>query len=366
VMIKHWISVSPPVTASIIVRRPRRELPFPLSRAQCRLFRRARHGLWHALREYGFEAGDEALVPDYHHGSEVETLVRAGLHPRFYSCNALLEPDDMQLNRLLNPRVRVLYLIHYLGFPQDAARWRMWADDNRLLLVEDAAQAWLSERNGTPAGALGDIAIFCLYKTLGLSTGGAVVSSRSVTASAGVPERGLGDLRTGLKRLVSQRWDVRQMIGPRSYVPFDPRRDAFDLGDPTSVPSRTAMFIIEREADVVIATRRRANYRALLNELLEFVPRAFAELSDGASPLEFPIQVRNKRAVLERLAVAGIEGADLWPRPHPLAQNDQSERARSLRSTLVGLPVHHGLRESDVSWVAEAARSAIRETDSRG
>jgi perosamine synthetase len=361
-MVKHWITVGPPVTPSILLRRPRTELPFPLSQSHCRLFRRARHGLWHAVRAHGFEPGDEVLVPEYHHGSEVEALLRAGLQPRFYSCDELLEPDRAQLNRLLNRRVRVLYLIHYLGFPQDATRWREWADDNRLLLVEDAAQAWLSERDGTPTGALGDIAIFCLYKTLGLSSGGAVVSSRPLTVSAGVPERGLGDLRTGFKRLIGQRCDIRPTLGRSSYVPYDPQQDLFDLGEPASLPSRTAVFIIEREADVVIAARRRSNSRVLLTELLEFVPRAFAELPDGASPLEFPIQVRNKRAVLERLAAAGVEGADLWPRPHPLVGSDHTERAGTLRSTLVGLPVHHGLRESDLPRVAEAARSAVRET----
>jgi perosamine synthetase len=316
------------------------------------------------LKAYGFEAGDEVLVPDYHHGSEVEALLGAGLRPRFYTCNELLQPDFAQLNRLLDRGVRALYLIHYLGFPQDAARWREWADDNGLLLVEDAAQAWLSECDGTPTGSFGDIAIFCLYKTLGLSTGGAVISVRPLPPSAGIPERGLGDLRTGVKRLVRQRWDVRQTLGRPPYVPLDSERDVFELGDPASLPSRTALFIIEREADVVIAARRRANYRILLNHLREFVPHAFGELPDEASPLEFPIQVRSKPAVLERLAAAGVEGADLWPRPHPLVQRVQSERARALRSTLVGLPVHHCLRDSDLRRVAEAARSAIRGTDS--
>ena len=122
-MIRPWISVWPPVPPSVIFRRPRTELPFPLAHCRCRLFRRARHGLWQAIRAYGFEASQEVLVPDYHHGSEVEALLRAGLQPRFYGCDERLEPDLAQLDRLLNPRVRILYLIHYLGFPQDAARW---------------------------------------------------------------------------------------------------------------------------------------------------------------------------------------------------------------------------------------------------
>jgi dTDP-4-amino-4,6-dideoxygalactose transaminase len=119
------------------------------------------------------------------------------------------------------------------------------------------------------------------------------------------------------------------------------------------------MFVVAREADREVALRRRANYQALLNDLRSFVPDPYSTLPDGASPLQFPIQVRDKPAVLERLAQAGVEGANLWPTAHRLVENDQSQRTRVLRSTLVGLPVHHGLGESELAQVAQAARSAV-------
>jgi dTDP-4-amino-4,6-dideoxygalactose transaminase len=345
--------VYPPVSPSVFFRRPRQELPFPLADPRCRVFYRARHGLWHAVRAHSLEPGDEVLVPDYHHGSEIEALVRAGLRPRFYGCDDQLEPDLAQLETLLNPRVRILYLIHYLGFPQDVLRWRRWADAHRLLLVEDAAQSWLSERDSLSIGSLSDIAIFCLYKTLGMSAGGAVVSSPPVDPPAGVPGRGVRDLGFALRRWRRQRWDPRQ-----SYTRPTDVSD-FELGDPESAPTRGAMFVVAREADPAIASRRRANYRALLNDLGSFVPRPFSTLPDGASPLQFPVQVRDKPAVLDRLAQAGVEGSNMWPVAHPLLEDDQSERTRELRSTLVGLPVHHGLGEPELARVAQAARSAL-------
>ncbi len=321
---RHWISVYPPVSPSVFFRRPRQELPFPLADPRCRVFGRARHGLWQAVRAYGFEPGDEVLIPDYHHGSEVEALVRTGLRPRFYGCDDQLEPDLVQLEQLLNPRVRILYLIHYLGFPQDVLRWRRWADAHRLLLVEDAAQSWLSERDGVSIGSLGDIAIFCLYKTIGLSAGGAVVSSPPVDPPFGVPGRGVRDLGFSIRRWLRQRWDPRQSYARPTDV------SDFELGDPGSAPTCRS-----------------------------FVPEPFSTLPDGASPLQLPIQVRDKPAVLERLAQAGVEGANMWPTAHPLVEDDQSQRTRVLRSTLVGLPVHHGLGESELAQVAQAARSAL-------
>lgn len=358
-MLNPWISVWPPLPPSVLFRRTRETLPFPLGDPRCRLFRRARHGLWHAIRARGFKPGDEVLVPEYHHGSEVETLLEAGLQPRFYRCDERLVPDIADLERLCGERVRVLFLIHYLGFPQDTARWRQWATDRQLALVEDAAQAWLSERDGRPTGSLGDIAIFCLYKTLGLSDGGAVVSSRPLTVPLAVPGRGLGSLVTGLKRRLRQRWDVTDLFGRSSYVPFDPEQDPFEVGDPLSAPSRVASFVIRRQADLGIAARRRANYLILLHQLRELVPIPFSKLPDGASPLQFPIQVDEKSTVLEQLAAAGVEGADMWPRAHPAAVASQSEQVRALRTKLVGLPVHHLLGESELARIADAARSAV-------
>jgi dTDP-4-amino-4,6-dideoxygalactose transaminase len=334
-------------------------MPFPLGDPRCRLYMRARHGLWHAIRAHELGPGDQVLVPDFHHGSEVEALVHAGVEPRFYGSTELLEPDVTELNRLVNPRVRALYLIHYLGFPQDVARWRRWADDHRLLLVEDAAQAWLSTRDGIPVGSLADIAIFCLYKTLGLSEGGAVVVSRSLPVSSKAAGRGFRDFGQGVRRWLRQRWDIRRTLGRSTYVPFTPTEHDFELGDPDSVPSRAAVFVVDRIADLSVAQRRRANYRILLNEHRDLVPKAFAQLPDGASPLQFPIQVQNKSVFLERLADAGVEAADAWPLAHPLSAAGQSERTRELRSTMVGLPVHHELGPPELARIARAARSAV-------
>jgi hypothetical protein len=55
---------------------------------------------------------------------------------------------------LLGPRARALNLIHSLGFPQDAARWRRFCDDRGLLLFEDATRGWLSSDCGRPLGSL--------------------------------------------------------------------------------------------------------------------------------------------------------------------------------------------------------------------
>src|SRR5438067_5428718 len=120
------ITARAPLPVSIWGRAPTRRLPFPLDDPRCRVFQRARHGLWYALRAAGVAPGDEALAPAYHHGSEIEALLRAGLVCRFYDATETLAPDESELEALLTPRTRALHLIHYIGFLPDAARWRRW------------------------------------------------------------------------------------------------------------------------------------------------------------------------------------------------------------------------------------------------
>jgi dTDP-4-amino-4,6-dideoxygalactose transaminase len=350
-----WPSVPPTAT----FRRPPSELPFPLAQPGCRLYARARHGLWRGARQLGLGAGDEVLAPAFHHGSEIEALLKTGAHVRFYDCDELLRPEPDGLQSLMGPRVRALHLVHYLGFPQDSRRWRRWCDERGLLLFEDCAQSWLARAANAPVGSFGQLAIFCLYKMAGLGQPGAMVCDAPPPPVRGRKPAGVGDVAAAHASWAMQRLDLRRVAGQRTHAPFVPdSRSEFDLGDPESGPARAPTFLARRLGREEVAERRRANYRLLRERLGGLVAPAFRELPPGASPLQFPVVVSDKPRFLERLAARGIEGADAWPVAHPSLPVRNFPSAAALRSTLVGLPVHHGLRDSDLDRVATAALRA--------
>jgi perosamine synthetase len=342
------------------LRRPARRLPFPLDQPGCRLYARARHGFWHALRSIGLRRGDEVLAPAYHHGSEIETLRASRLGVRFYEATDTLEPDEPELEALLGPSVRALHLIHYLGFPQDAPRWRAWCDAHDLLLIEDAAQSWLSSIDDRPVGSFGNIAFFSLYKTVALADGAALVTAGKPPADNGVGGFGAKELgrlhRAWLAQYVPAVTRLRLSTGPERA--YDPDED-FDLGDPQAACARTTPPLLRRAAAPEVARRRRANYRVLLEALGEHVPAPFRELPDGACPLYLPLQVGDKSAVLARMADRSVRGLDLWQVPHPsLAVSDFPGAARRRASTL-GLPVHQGMKPRQLERIADVARDAM-------
>jgi dTDP-4-amino-4,6-dideoxygalactose transaminase len=352
--------VWPPVPPSALLRRPLGDPPFPLAEPGFRYYIRARHGLFEGARALGVGHDATVLAPAYHHGSEIETLARTGAKITFYDCGEALEPDPQELEQLLTPNVRVLYLVHYLGFPQDLRRWRAWCDERGLLLFEDAAQAWLSFRDGHFAGSLGDLSIFCLYKSAGLSQPGGMLCSVPPPGPAGSRRGAFSSLMGSHLAWLSQRMDLAGVTGRRRYRPFAPDPDTeFDLGDPAQRPSRLALSVVRRIGDSAIRERRRSNYAVLLKELSEHVPPPFRVLPEGASPLQFPIWTLDKGKCLERLATCGVEAADAWPLAHPLMQPGQFSMAEAWRASLVGLPVHQGLREGDLAQVVDAAKRSI-------
>jgi hypothetical protein len=73
----------PPFPPGLLVQRAQPP-PFPLGEPRCRLYARARHGLWDAMRAAGLGPGDTVLAPAFHHGSEIEAFHQAGLGCRFY------------------------------------------------------------------------------------------------------------------------------------------------------------------------------------------------------------------------------------------------------------------------------------------
>ena len=333
--------------------------PFPLGDPACALFARARHGLWQGVQALGLRPSDAVLVPAYHHGSEIEALLRAGIEPRFYGGGPDLEPDATELDRLLTPEVRALYITHFLGFPQLADRWRAWCDERGVLLLEDAAQAWLATVDGRPVGSFGDLAIFCLYKTFGVPDGSALVVRAPVPAPEAQPELTFAGLARRHGAWAVERSSMLSALARRTgnghrqpYI----ARDDFALGDPSQPPALGTRRVLDRIATPDAAARRRAHYLMLLDQLGEHVPEPFDHLAPGASPFAFPIETGDKAGLLERLTARGVRALDFWSVPHSALPPSRFPAVDRRRERTVCLPVHQELTPEHLDRVAVAAR----------
>lgn len=355
-----WLSVFPAASPTAHLRLPRRRLPFPLDQPAHRAYSRARTGLAEGLRALGLRQGDAVLAPALHHGSEIETLVRAGLRCRFYDVAPRLDPDEEELDAAMDGDVRALYLIHYWGFPLDEARWRAWCDARGLLLLVDGAHAFLARRGNRPLGAQADLAIFCAYKTFGLPDGGLLSCRVPPPPPAQRPRSGVARLDRVHRNWLASR--VPRLAHLRAQARYGHLHDEVPERDfapfPAEPPSRATTWLLPRMADERAAAVRRANYRALDAQLADVRARMFPELPEGASPAGYPVETSSKAAWVEHLASRGIVDGKMWTVPHPHLPVAEFAGAAAVRDRVMALPVHQELRRRDLHRIVAAVRAA--------
>ena len=102
-------------------------------------------------------------------------LRAAGARIRYYPVNRNLDVDLNVVAKLCADGPRVLYVTHYLGWPQPMAELQALCREKRIVLVEDCALAFMSDYDGKPLGTFGDYSVFCLYKSVPLPNGGVLV-----------------------------------------------------------------------------------------------------------------------------------------------------------------------------------------------
>ena len=353
------LSIWPPLPPSVYARPVDATLPFPLQNPGCRIFAMGRHALMEGTRSLGLQRGDQVLAPAYNHGSGTEALLRLGVESVFYGGNERLEPVERELDKLLGPRVRAMSLIHYLGFPQDAARWRRWCDERGLFLIEDCAQSWLAEKDGVPVGSHGDIAMFCLYQTFGLPDGAALLSRGNAAVAPTRRKSGLTVVMRRHAAWLATRSSLAASIMERiqSEAPYDATLD-FALGDAEEGPTASTLRLLPRVADPAAAAKRRENYRHLLSALPRITAQPFDRLPDGASPFVFPIETDDPQATLRQLRPRGVVGAAFWSAFHPAIPKDRFPSIRARRARTVALPVHQELTAADLDRIVDAVLHA--------
>lgn len=138
--------------------------------------------IFRAYIELGrLKKGDQILVSANTYIASVLAIISAGLEPKLVDTN--LDNYNLNLNvikKATEPRTKGILAVHLYGQITDGSAIRQFADDNGLLLIEDAAQAHGSVENDVKAGAIGHAAGFSFYpgKNLGcLGDGGAVTTS---------------------------------------------------------------------------------------------------------------------------------------------------------------------------------------------
>lgn len=353
---------------------------FPFGEPGLRFRYFARNAVWDAVQMLEL-SGKEVLVPAYHHGVEVEALIAAGVRPVFFRVDAQMRCDfaDARARSAGRP-IAAVYLIHYAGFPQDVAAARALADELGVPLIEDCALALLSAQGAVPLGATGDVSVFCLYKTVPVPNGGALLARGKYaerlrglppTRDPALPSTAshlVGGLLANLelragpagqraRQLVRSagRWAVSRSKVDRVST----GTQHFHEGDVDLGMSAVSHVVLRNQDFARIVEQRRRNYFLLHAALRDVAPPVTGELGPGVCPLFYPLAIADKAGAMGRLLSEGVETVDFWRLRHPAVRAGEFPEVDRLRETVLELPVHQDLSAADAEHVASCVKELL-------
>lgn len=367
-----YASAWPGLNPALLFKKQHRELPFPLDAPRRSPFHVARNGIYHLFRALRLRKDEFVLVPDYHHGNEIWAIRAAGAPLRFYRIDRNLKPDLDQLRRLSKSGARVLYVTHFMGWPQPLKDLLELARERGMVLVEDCALSLLTNVEGVPVGSFGDYAIFCLYKTLPVPNGGLLVSNNSAlpeldrirpvkSPALSVAGRStelvlewvrnradrVGGLLASLKRMAGQSLNrcrvQRVSVGDTG----------FNIANVNFGMSEISENLLTQFDYSWIYRKRRENFRLMLEKLRNRASLLTMPLDEGVCPLFFPILVSDKSSAARALWRRGIGAVEFWNYGDDEAAAGASENAGFLRRHVLELPVHQDLTPSHIEYIAE-------------
>lgn len=121
------------------------------------------------LLALGVKAGDHVLTTPFSFFATAGAIAWIGAVPRFCDVeadSALLDCNAVEA--ALTDKVTCILPVHLYGQLADMKRLRAIADERKLALLEDGAQAHMAVRDGIHCGELGDAGTFSFYPTKNL------------------------------------------------------------------------------------------------------------------------------------------------------------------------------------------------------
>ena len=118
------------------------------------------------------QPGDEVILPSYTFVSTANAFVLRGAAPVFVDIRPdTLNIDESLIEAAVTPKTRVIVPVHYAGVPCEMDRIMDIAQQHRLVVVEDAAQALLSTYKGRALGSIGHFGCLSFHETKNIISG---------------------------------------------------------------------------------------------------------------------------------------------------------------------------------------------------
>ncbi len=306
-----------------------------------------------ALLSNNISKDDKVIIPDFTYVATGNVVLHIGAKPVIVD----IDPITLCINieniiEKIDDKVKAIIPVHAFGYPAKMLEIKKIANENNLIVIEDAALALGSERNGKKIGSFGNTACFSLQgrKVVTTGEGGLVVTnndnmaeavkalrSQGVSPHTGFSEGGqlnnfrsvglsyrLSDIQAGIGIIQMKR--INDFIKRRIFLAkyYDDLFNDFNLDIQTPPISK----------DV---TQNYQSYVVILNKC-------------------------NRDEIITKLRIKGIESTigtySLSSQPY-FQQSDEFINSRYAYKYSLALPMYHELTEDDILYIVTNIKSLI-------
>ena len=298
------------------------------------------------LLALGVQPGDEVITSPNTFLATAEAITYCGARPVFVDIDpSTANLDPAQIERAVTPRTRAIIPIHLYGRPADMDAIRSIAENLKLLVLEDAAQAHGARYRGRRVGGLGHAAAFSFYPSKNLGAygeGGALTTNDDSVAKYARAARSHGQ---------TARYE-------HEFVGYNYRMQGFQ---------GAVLRIKLRYLDRWTARRQEIarEYRRIFANAKLGMPNDAPQ--DESVYHQFVIYVNNRNSVISQLAAREIETAIHYPKPlhlqpaysslaYPPCSFPLAERACE---HVLSLPIYPGMTADQVAYVANSVVEVV-------
>ncbi|MDP2593369.1 MAG: DegT/DnrJ/EryC1/StrS family aminotransferase [bacterium] len=302
-----------------------------------------------ALKILDVGKGDEVITQGNAYNATVTAIMRTGAKPRF----ADIDPETLTINPekilpLINEKTKVILPVHLYGLVADMERISKIAEQNKLFIVEDCAQAHGAKREGKKAGIWSEIAAWSFYPTKNLGAfgeAGAITTKSEKYFQRGVALRNLGQEGKNNHKYFgfNMRLDGLEAIALSLKLPF--------LNDWTEKRIEAAEF-----------------YDELIDEVFDGEVAAPPKISSAKHIYHlYAITLKkglDRNLIQKNLSKQAVQTAVHYPvpvykQPFFAEKTDKCPITEDLCSRILSLPIFFGITRKQQKYVVESLRNSI-------
>ncbi len=315
-----------------------------------------------ALASVGIGEGDEVILPSLTFVATANAVLYVGARPVFadiVSTNDLtISPEEIE--KKITGKTKAVMVMHYGGYPCDMKAILGMAKRYGFYVIEDAAHAPGAEYRGKKCGVIGEIGCFSFFSNKNLVTGeGGMV----VTRDKALAQR--------IRRMRSHGMETL------SWDKYRGRLSSYDIGglgyNYRTTEIQSALGLVQLKKLDRNNRKRKRLVEAYVKGLqeIEEISLPFSQLRGHPSYHLFTVLVaphidRNK--VMERLKRFGIQTSVHYPPVHLFSfyrkrfgfKKGMLPKTEEVSTREMTLPLHPGMNDGDVKWIAEKVREALR------